>query len=371
MKNFLQRQYHVILLALAAIIAVASAVFLITQSIGFQDSMKGADAISRQAGAKPPLASSNAVVATDHLKKSVIWKPSDNGSSPLVSRPYLLKDGKLVDPMVGNEPLYPPVPNQWLMDHQLDYTDVNILDRDPNHKGFTVREEFLAGTDPSNINQYPPLYTKLSYADSDIRKSTYVLEFLGVETNSVVDANGVADTNKTTVEYQLRPAIPLPNPSKGNRPDTSARTLLKGETVPGAPFLKMVEYVDQTKMINDTAYDVGELVLENTLTGERHTLVKKNTSREYKKNPIELVESVTFHYQLTGALSEDITVERGKTFNLGSLDKKHQETYKLVDFSRDGILLGKEGKNYNIKSSSSVPQGSTPATPSSSPTLQH
>ena len=133
----------------------------------------------------------------------------------------------------------------------------------------------------------------------------------------------------------------------------------------------MVDYVDQTKMINETAWNVGELVLENILTGERHTLVMKNGSREYKKTPIELVESVTFHYQLSGVPMEDITVERGKTFNLCSLDKKYQETYKLVDLSKNGILLGKDGKNYNIKPSSSVPQGSTPATPSSSPTIQH
>jgi hypothetical protein len=371
MKNLLLRHYHLILLGIAAIIAIASAAFLIIQSIGFQDSLKGADVISRQGGGQPPVASSNSVIASDHLKKSVLWKSSENGSSPLVSRPYLLKDGKLVDPMVGNEPLYPPVPNQWLIDHQLDYTDVNILERDPNHKGFTIREEFQAGTDPNNIKQYPALYTKLSYSDSDIRKSTYVLEFLGVETNGVADANGVADTNKTTVEYQIRPAQPLPNPAKGNRPDTSARTVIKGETVPGAPFLKLVDYTDKTKMINDTAYDVGELALENTLTGERHVLVKKNTSREYRKNPIELVESVTFHYQLTGAPIEDITVERGKTFNLGSLDKNYKETYKLVDFSKDGILIGKEGKNYNIKPTSSAAQPVPPSATPSNPPSQH
>ena len=53
---------------------------------------------------------------------------------------------------------------------------------------------------------------------------------------------------------------------------------------------------------------------------------------------------------------------RGKSFNLGSLDKKHLETYKLVDFTKDGILLNKGGKNFTIKSSSS-------AAPSASPSL--
>jgi hypothetical protein len=364
MKDFLLRQYHLILLALAALVAIASAAVLISQSLGFQDSIKSADAIAKQSGSKPPVASSNSVIALDHLKKSIVWRTSDNGSSPLVSRPYLLRDGKLVDPMVGDEPLYPPVPNQWLIDHQLDYTDLNILDKDPKGKGFTIREEFLAGTDPNDINQYPPLYTKLSYGEGDIRKTTYLLEFLGVETNGLVDANGLPDTNKSVVEYQIRPVTPLPNPAKGNRPDTSVRTLHSGDSVPGAPFLKMANYVEQTKTINDTAYDVGELVLENSLTGERHALVKKNTSRGYKKTPIELIESVTFHYQLAGAPIEDIPVERGKSFTLKSLDKNHQESYKMINLSMDGIILGKDDKSYTIKPSS--PQQSPPPTQTNS-----
>jgi hypothetical protein len=361
MKNLIIRLYHLVFLGIASLIVVGTAVFLITQSLGFQDSLKGADSISKQEKSPSTQASSNAVVAVEHLKKPDLWKSSENGSSPLVSRPYLLKEGKLIDPMVGNEPLYPPVPNQWLIDHQLDYTDVNILDRDPKHKGFTVREEFLAGTDPNNAEQFPPLYTKLNYGENDIRKSSYILEFVGIETNAVTDSNGITDTNHLIVEYQLRPSQPLPNPLKGNRPDTSVRASLKGETVPGAPFLKMVDYIDKKKTINDTEYDVGELVLENTLTGEHHILMKKNSSREYRKSPIELVESVTFHYQLSGGPVEDITVERGKTFNLGSLDKKHVETYKLVDFSKEGILLNKDGKNYTIKSASPPSPSPTPS----------
>ncbi len=361
MNNLIIRHYHLVLLGIASLISIGTAVFLITQSLGFQDSLKGADSLSKQEKIPSPLAFSNAVVAIEHLKKPTLWNPSDNGSSPLVSRPYLLKEGKLIDPMVGNEPLYPPVPNQWLIDHQLDYTDVNILDRDPKHKGFTVREEFLAGTDPNNEEEFPPLHTKLNYGENDIRKSSYILEFVGVETNALTDSNGITDTKNTTVEYQLRPSQPLPNPSKGNRPDTSVRVVLKGETVPGAPFLKMVDYSDKKKTIHDTEYDVSELILQNTLTGEHLTLMKKNSSREYRRSPIELVESVTFHYQLSGAPVEDVTVERGKTFNLSGLEKKHVETYKLLDFSKEGILLSKDGKNYTIKSSSSPSPSPSPS----------
>jgi hypothetical protein len=358
MKNFLPRYYHLVLLSLAALLALASAAILITQFASFQNSFSTAAGTAKGSGDSIPSLSTNAAVAVEKLKRPPVWTIREDGASPLVSRPYLLRDGKLIDPMEGTEPLYPPVPNQWLIGHQLDYTDVNILERDPMHKGFTVREEFEAGTDPNNPKQFPPLYTKLNYADADIRKSNYTLEFLGEE------------ENEGRKEYMIRPFQPLPNPAKGNRPDNSVRSVVKGTTVPGAPFLKVVDFIPKKKTINDTEYDVSELILENTLTGERHALVQKSTSREYRKKNIELVESVTFHYQLAGSPQEDITVERGKELILGSLDKNYTETYKLVDFSANGILLNKGGKTFTVKPSPSIPAIPTPSqakTPSLAP----
>lgn len=351
MKTFLTRHYQWVVLGTALLAALGTAGFLIPQFVGLQDSFTALSSATKATKAPAPQPSSYAVDALNLLKKPTIWKSREDGSSAFVSRPYLLKNGALIDPMEGKEPLYPPVPNKWLIDHQLDYTDVNILDRDPKHKGFTVREEFEAGTDPNNPDQFPSLATKLSYSGGDIRKNTFTFDFVDSE-----DVDG-------RTEYELRPLQPLPNPAKGNRPDTSTRVAVKGDTIPGAPFLKVIDYQAKKKSINDTEYDVSELTLENTLTGERHILVKKYGSREYRPHPIELIESVTFHYQLAGAPEETIVVQRGKEFTLSSLDKKFTETYKLNDFSSEGILLGKDGKTYTIKASSPT---STPA-PSTTP----
>ena len=243
-----------------------------------------------------------------------------------------------MDPMTGSEPLYPPVPNKWLIDHQLDYSDMNILERDPKHKGFTILEEYMAGTDPNNPCQFPPLHLKLQYSDGDIRKKTYLLEFLGEE------------ENEGRKEYQLRPLQPLPNPEKKGREDTSARVVSMGDTIPGAPLLKVVDYHEKMTTLNETEFDISELVLENTLTGERYLLrTKRNHPRDYAPIPISMIESVSFHYNLSGAPEETISVERGKNFVLASLDKGYSESYKLVDFSKDGILLKKEGKTYTVK----------------------
>ena len=352
---FFKRYYQWILLGISVVAVIATAILLFRESSDLTSSFTLTSSTTLSHGDYAPSISTNAASALDHLRKSFPWKPRDDGASPLVSRPYLLKEGKLVDPLEGNEPLYPPIPNQWLIDHQLDYADAMILDRDPKHKGFTVREEFEAGTDPNNPDQLPPLYLKLSYSDADIRKSSYIFHFLGQE------------DNEGRMEYQLRPVQPLPNPAKGNRLDTSTRALILGETVPGAPFLKAIDYHEKVKTINDTEYDVSELVLQNTHTGESYTLTKKNSSRQYATTPIELIESVTFHYKLAGVPPQDITVERGKEISLISLDKKHVETYKLVDLSTEGILLEKGGKTFSIKPSVAPPSMPSPTIPQTSP----
>jgi hypothetical protein len=351
MKSFIPRYYHLVLLGIAVLTTIATAIFLFLQFSELEASLKSQ---TGHLGGAPyaPEVFPDATSAINRLKKPVEWKSRDDGASPYVSRPYLLRDAKLIDPMTGSEPLYPPVPNQWLIDHHLDYTDMNILERDPLRKGFTVREEFEAGTDPNNPAQFPPLHSKLTYEESGIRKSSYVFEFLGEE------------ENEGRKEILIKPAIDLPNPAKKNNiKDKSTRGVLRGETIPGAPFLKVVDISEKKKVFNETEYDVSELTLQNILTGEHIVLVKKNSSREYRKTPIELIESIQFNYQLSGGSPESFTVERGKEFQLANLDKSHTETYKLVDISKDGVVLEKDGKNFTVKQAAEVQNASPIPTP--------
>ena len=349
MNDFLKRYYQWIALGLAAVAALGTAAYLIMQSLGLQDSLTALSVATKATKSPAPAPSTDAVKALEQIKNPVAWIPREDGASVLVSRPYILKNGELIDPMKGDAPLFPPVPNKWLIEHQLDYTDMNILERDPKHKGFTVKEEFLAGTDPNNPNQYPPLYTKLIYGEADMRKSAYTMDFIDTE-----DEDG-------GTKYELRPLQPIPNPAKGSRPDLATRTVAKGESIPGAPFLQIVDFQPKKKTINDTEYDVSELTLKNTITGETITLIKKYGSHEYKAQPIEMIESVTFHYKLTGAPEQTINVQRDTEFSLRSLDNKVTETYRLKDFSSEGIHLEKNGKPFVVKEHNSS------ATPSPTP----
>ena len=351
MKKFLTTNYHWVLLGLSLLIALVSATLIIILSLGFREGLSSMASSVKSAGA-PVQLETNAVAALALLKKGADWK---EGSSPFVSRPYLLKEGKLFDPMEGNQPLHPPIPNKWLVDHNLDYADINILQRDPKGKGFTVLEEYLAETDPNDPNQLPPLFKKLSYSDAEIKKDSYTMEFLDV------------DENGGHKEFQLRPVQPIPNPESKNKSDRSTRSVAKGDAIPGVPFLKVVDFVEKKTSENDTEHDVSELTLENPVTKERYTLVKKNTRKDYKIQPIEVINSIVFHYQPTGAAEQLITVRKGEEFPLESLDKKHTETYKLNNISNEGILLEKGGKSFTVKQGQPTSSATTaaPQTPNS------
>ena len=351
MKDFFSRHYHWVALGVSTIVVLVSAGLLITWSMQLSSTFTAYATATSAVKSPAPQPSNDAADALAHLKEPILWNLRDDGASPLVSRAYLLKDGVLIDPMEGDVPLYPPVKNSWLVKNKLDYTDMNILSEHPFQKGFTVLEEYTYGTDPSNPKDIPPLYHKLYYTDDDIRKSDYTFEFVDEE-----DTDGKQ-------ELELRPTHPVADPDKGGKPDTSPRTVVKGDTVPGAPFLQVTDYQPKKKTINDTDYDVSEVTLSNSITKENYTLIKRYGERSYKPTPIELIESVTFHYRLTGAPEEVITVERGKEFPLTSLDKKLTETYKLNDFSNGGIHLEKDGRVYTVNASNPQPSPTPSAKP--------
>jgi len=342
MKPWINSNYHLVVLCISAAILIFSAYALISDHGTFPKRFQTGNETAPRMSSHPENASALMKEISERLDNRLIWEARRDGASPLISRLYLLKNGTLTDPLEQSESLYPPVPNKWLFDHGLDYTDVRILERDPKHKGFTVLEEFQAGTDPNDPSKSPPLRTKLNYSDADIHKSSYVLEFIGVE-----EING-------RKEFQIRPLEQLPNPAnrdnKGNiKSDRNTRAVILGAPIPGAEFLKVVDFRKKNKTINDTNYEVDELDIENTLTGERHIIVKKNASREYQRKPIEVVDSVRLHYQLTGSPEEIIPVNRGAEFTLTSLDKQHRETYKFQRLCKEGILLEKDGVVYPIK----------------------
>jgi len=334
-RSFLVKNHHWVVLGISLAIACSIGVLVLIPWMMGQGDLPFPQRDSKSTGNEQAFSSfTSAKNALSLIQNTPVWKTREDGASPLVSRPYLLRDGSLLDPEEA-EQLHPPVPNKWLIDHHYDYSDLDILNRQSKFRGFTVLEEYQSDTDPGNPEKLPPLLcTKLHYSEEDIHKSSYTFEFTGVVDNPQAGGR----------EFELRPSQPLPNPERKDRKDTSTRRARIGESVPGAPLLKVVDYQENKRTVNDTEYDTSQLMLENTLNGERYTLEKKSISRDYAKRPIEISEGVTFHYLLTGIAEQKVEVKRGDSFDLRSLDSETVETYKLKGFSSDGILLEKGEK---------------------------
>lgn len=69
----------------------------------------------------------------------------------------LLKDG----------PVHPPIKNMWWLDNGLDPGFADSPQRDPDNDGFSNLEEYEYGTDPKNVNDYPPLIIKLKFVKEE------------------------------------------------------------------------------------------------------------------------------------------------------------------------------------------------------------
>lgn len=164
----LKAHYDKVALIAAAVALLAAAAFAIMDRGGLADRT----AVPAPSGPEEPFAPDQVLAKIEEsregLAKAAQWEqanPMDAGSL-FVSRVYLLRDGRLVDILEGDEQLFPPIPNSWLVEHNLEYTDSRLLERDTDSDGFTTLEEFMAKTSPADPASKPAAWTKLRLVDS-------------------------------------------------------------------------------------------------------------------------------------------------------------------------------------------------------------
>lgn len=85
---------------------------------------------------------------------------------PLLCSVYIVeKEGKLFDLANPNtEALRPPVPNAWILGHQLEILNPKVLEMDADSDGFSNLEEWEAKTEPLKRDSHPPYTDKLFFA---------------------------------------------------------------------------------------------------------------------------------------------------------------------------------------------------------------
>lgn len=68
--------------------------------------------------------------------------------------------GNPVD-LLKSDPVHPGIDNKWWLKYNLDPGFSDSPDRDPDKDGFTNREEYVAGTDPTSFKDHPDPVVKL------------------------------------------------------------------------------------------------------------------------------------------------------------------------------------------------------------------
>ena len=179
--NWVKQKYDLVILAVATLLLVSNAAWIGMSRLEPEDI---------QAGPSAPKDNAIPPVNLDAIRQAEVlaaapakWKsPTDfpTGSPErgvlLVSRRYLLKDSKLIDPLAeGSEQLHPPITNEWLLVHELDYTDMTIKEKDSDGDGFSNLEEFQNNTNPNDSKKAPPSLNKLKLVS--FKQVPFLLQF--------------------------------------------------------------------------------------------------------------------------------------------------------------------------------------------------
>jgi hypothetical protein len=294
--DWAKKNYDTVILGVFTTVFVFNAAFLYFESSGFISSLPTASENTTNKSKATPAETTAIEEAQVITEKPFLWNeksPSnEERGNLLVSRLFILKGDKLIDPIEGQEQLHPPITNAWLINFGLNYADANVKDQDADGDGFTNLEEYNAKSDPKNKAASPPKFTKLRFVKFE--QKPFMLVFKGNP-----DGEGK--------EFQINA--------------NNARTQFKklNETIDGAPY-KIIAYFKKDAEKNGVPVDVSELTVENTETQVSIVLVVKKETND----PTSFGE---FFNVLT---NENFRLQKGEEFTI----KPDVNTkLKLIDIS--------------------------------------
>ena len=299
-----------------AILGFASLLFLTNAALIIQSALSANEQLAPPATLSPnnTLPEFNPVGL--QVSEAPIWEYSANSpdkASLLASRTYLLKDGKLFDPIEGSENLHHPITNEWLIEHDLDYTAKDIKHRDSDGDGFSNLEEFLAGTTPTNKESKPAAYNKLKLVG--FKSLPFRIIFKG-------DPSGAGK------EFQIN-FLELKGAAA-----TQYRKL--GDVIDGAPY-KIVNY-DEKKFTDNRGIPVDQsaLTIENINNGNQIVLIKDKQTDDPSSEG-------TFLNQISGST---FVKKKGETFVL----EPDRIEFKIIDITPTSAQIQdtRSGKTYQI-----------------------
>lgn len=262
------------------------------------------------------------------------WSEATNGASTFVSRVYLLKDDRLIDIEESGNDLFPGIPNKWIRENSLDYSDASLPERDPDEDNFTNFEEFTAGTNPRDATNKPPLWTKLRLTDVKVEKLLFTFKSLPTGSTDKVAINTIAADNPSESRgaTQIYPRSGKKVRTPEGEKDVDERILLLAAKTPEGrevfqPTAFRFERAEMTKRFNPSTNVEEQLPvveIKNTADGK---LVQLGLN-EVKDSPYPLA---TFLDTRTGASR---ILSLGQELELGPGEK-----YKLIDVTLEGAKI--------------------------------
>lgn len=295
--DLIKKHYDRVIIIVAALALILSAALVILNTQAFQE------VFSNRNSPKPPDHSITPPpvdiieIAREQISKPRTWQGHEG--SLLISRPYVLKEGVLVDPLDSDTPLHPPVPNAWLMKNNLDYADPYILDADVDNDGFSVLEEWKGNTDPQDPQSKPPYYTKLRL--NEFKKIPFRMRFRGTPDEGSTFAVETIDRRQPT------------------------QFLAIGDKISGTPFV-LKEYKKKEVDQDGFMKDVSELTILNEETNETIVMVLDQVA----DSPASFAIFVNL---LDGKQFE---VKKDEDF---ALDQDPERKYKLIDISEAKAVI--------------------------------
>jgi hypothetical protein len=289
--NWVKEKYDILILAIATLLLVSNAAWIAMSRM--EPEAVQASFTAPKDNAIPPV-NLDAIRQASALAASPSkWKAPTNlpegtpeRGSLLVSRRYLLKDGKLIDPLAeGSDQLHPPLTNDWLLANGLDYTDMNIKEKDSDGDGFSNLEEFEKKTNPNDPKDAPASFNKLKLVG--FKPVPFRLEFKG-------------DPSGEGKEFQINL-----KDLKG-----SARSQYRkiGEQIEGAPY-KILKYeFKEGPNERGVTVNLSELTVQNSETGESIVLT-------FNKEENDPTSYGTFRNLLTPG-DADFTLKKGEEFTI-------------------------------------------------------
>jgi hypothetical protein len=288
--NWVKQKYDIVILAVATLLLVSNAGWIVMNRM--EQSAVQTSLIVPKENAIPALSLDAVRQASVLADSPAKWKSGSDlpegtpeRGSLLVSRRYLLKDGKLIDPLSeGSEQLHPPITNDWLLANGLDYTDMNIKEKDSDGDGFSNLEEFEKKTNPNDPKDAPASFNKLKLVG--FKPVPFRLEFKG-------------DPSGDGKEFQIN--------LKDLKGSARSQYRKLGDQIEGAPY-KILKYEFKESTERNLTVNVSELTVQNTETGESIVLV-------YNKEANDPTSYGTFRNLLTLG-DADFTLKKGEEFTI-------------------------------------------------------